>query len=110
MEKLTVSSSENTRVRDIRQLGERTLAITWTDGRESRYDVVALRRACPCATCIDEWTRQKRLAPDSIPETVRPVRIESVGAYALKVRFSDGHDTGIYTFQMLRDLPGGTEA
>lgn len=99
-----MTATDQARVRDIRQLDERTLAITWTDGRENRYDVVALRRACPCATCIDEWTRKQILAPESVPESVRPVRIESVGAYALKVRFSDGHDTGIYTFQMLRAL------
>ena len=102
--------SDNTRVRDIRQLNDRTLAITWSDGRENLYDVVSLRRACPCATCVDEWTRQKRLDPASIPDSVRPVRIESVGAYALKVRFSDGHDTGIYTFQMLRSLASGKQA
>ena len=101
--------SDNTRVRDVRQLNDRTLAITWSDGKENLFDVVALRRACPCATCVDEWTRQKRLDPNSIPDTVRPVRIESVGAYALKVRFSDGHDTGIYTFQMLRTVAGNPQ-
>jgi DUF971 family protein len=95
---------DNARVREIQQIDERTLGITWTDGRASKYDVVSLRRACPCATCIDEWTREKRLKPSDVPESVRPVRIESVGSYALKVQFSDGHSTGIYTFHMLRQL------
>lgn len=95
---------ENIRVKDIAQLDPRTLGITWTDGRRDTLDVVLLRRKCPCAMCIDEWTREERLKPSDIPDTVRPVRIDSVGAYALKIEFSDGHSTGIYTFPMLRSL------
>ena len=90
------------RVREIGQLDQRTLGITWTDGTKNSYDVVDLRRRCPCALCIDEWTGEKRLKPADVPETVRPLRIDSVGSYALQIKFSDGHGTGIYTFQMLR--------
>ncbi len=91
--------------RALTQTDERTLAITWTDGREDRFDVVALRRACPCASCKDEWTRKAILKPEDVPETVRPTRIETVGAYALKIAFNDGHSTGIYTFATLRSGP-----
>jgi len=91
------------RVRDIAQVDDRTLGVLWTDGRKDKIDVVELRRRCPCAVCIDEWTRAQRLKPEDISESVRPVKIESVGSYALKVQFSDGHGTGIYTFQMLRE-------
>ena len=41
---------------EIRQAGPRELAIRWSDGRESVYDVRDLRLACGCATCVDEWT------------------------------------------------------
>ena len=92
------------RVSAISQADPRTLAITWTDGRTDKFDVVKLRRSCPCASCIDEWTREQRLKPEDVPDTVRPLKIESVGSYALKIFFSDGHSTGIYTFQMLRGL------
>lgn len=95
---------ENIRVRDIQQVDARTLGITWTDGRKDLFDVVRLRRKCPCAACIDEWTREQRLKPSDVADTVRPVRIDSVGSYALKIEFSDGHSTGIYTFPMLRTL------
>ena len=95
---------ENIRIKDIAQADERTLAIMWTDGRADAFDVVALRRQCPCAQCVDEWTRHRTLKPEAIAETVRPVRIDSVGSYGLKVQFSDGHATGIYTFKMLREL------
>ena len=91
------------RVKDISQVDDRTLGVLWTDGRKNKIDVVELRRRCPCAVCIDEWTRAQRLKPEDIADSVRPVKIESVGSYALKVQFSDGHGTGIYTFQMLRE-------
>lgn len=97
-------TAEYIRVRQINQLDERTLGVTWTDGKHDTFDVVELRRRCPCALCIDEWSGEKRLKPTDVPETLRPVRIDSVGSYAMQIRFSDGHSTGIYTFQMLRGL------
>jgi DUF971 family protein len=101
----TATQADNIRVTRIAQADERTLAITWTDGRSDLFDVVELRRRCPCANCIDEWTHQPRLRPEDVADTVRPVRLESVGSYALRIAFNDGHSTGIYTFQMLRSLP-----
>jgi len=98
------SNGPSPRVKSISQVGDRTLSITWTDNRLSEFDVVDLRRKCPCATCIDEWTHEQLLKPESIPETVRPLKIESVGQYALTIQFNDGHRTGIYTFTMLRGL------
>lgn len=89
--------------RALSQVDDRTLSITWTDGKETRLDVVELRRRCPCANCKDEWTRAARLKPEDVADTVRPIRIETVGAYALKIAFSDGHSTGIYTFSSLRN-------
>lgn len=94
----------NIRIKDISQLSERKLAVVWTDGKKSTFDVVDLRRRCPCAHCVDEWTGQKKLTPDQVPDSVRPLRIESVGSYAMRVAFNDGHSTGIYTFQMLREF------
>jgi DUF971 family protein len=92
------------RVKDIKQVNERTLAIDWTDGRSQKFDVVDLRRECPCAVCVDERSGERLLDPASIPETIRPSTIKSVGAYAIQIRFSDGHGTGIYTFDKLRSL------
>jgi DUF971 family protein len=88
----------------IRQQGPRALAITWADGRESVYDVRALRLSCGCAVCVDEWTGEGRLDPARVPEDVHPLRIEAVGRYAIQIAWSDGHDTGIYPFARLREL------
>src|SRR5690606_13212509 len=94
----------NLGVKAIKQVDERTLGITWSDDKYAEYDVVNLRRKCPCALCVDEWTRAPKLDPKQITEDIRPIRIDSVGRYALKIKFNDGHTTGIYTFQLLRDL------
>ncbi len=100
------TTSKNTgpaiRVKGIQQVSDRFFSIDWTDGQSNQYDVVELRRKCPCATCIDEWTHEPILKPESVKESVRPLKIESVGQYALTIHFNDGHKTGIYPFTLLR--------
>lgn len=98
---------DNSRIKKISQLDSRSLAITWSDNTNNTFDVVELRRKCPCASCIDEWTREQLLKPEHVPESVRPITVESVGRYALNIKFNDGHGTGIYTFAMLRNLGAG---
>jgi len=88
----------------IGQQGPRTLAITWSDGHESTYDVRALRLACGCAECVDEWSGEERLDASAVPADVAPVRIQPVGRYAIQIEWSDGHATGIYPFARLREL------
>ena len=90
--------------KDIRQIDESTLGITWTDGHESVYHVKKLREGCPCAHCIDEWSGKKKITPGSIPDTIRPINLKAVGLYALQFTWSDGHDTGLYPHSLLRKL------
>ncbi len=95
---------------NLQRLDDRRLRITWSDGSVREYAVADLRAACPCATC-----REKRNAPPPppgaltvlSPEEARPVEIESmkpIGNYAYGIAFSDGHNTGIYTFEELQRL------
>jgi ATP-binding protein involved in chromosome partitioning len=88
----------------IEQAGPDALRIRWADGVESLYPVRELRLACRCAHCIEEMTGRPLLDASQVPADVRPVRIQSVGRYALQFAWSDGHDTGIYTFEHLREL------
>jgi ATP-binding protein involved in chromosome partitioning len=88
----------------IQQCDPRTLSIVWADGMESLLDVRALRLACRCAECVDEWSGEALLAPDRVSEDVAPVGIQSVGRYAIQIDWSDGHSTGIYPFERLRTL------
>jgi DUF971 family protein len=86
------------------QDGPDTLTVRWSHGHQGRHGVRDLRLACRCAQCVDEWTGQARLAPDAVAPDVRPVSIEPVGLYGLSVKWSDGHETGIYTFEVLAEL------
>jgi len=87
--------------------GEDVLRIVWDDGLESKFLVATLRRACPCASCVDEWTGERTLDPLAVLDTIRPIEIEPVGRYAIRIRWSDGHDTGVYSFLYLRSLAEG---
>jgi ATP-binding protein involved in chromosome partitioning len=86
------------------QEGPTRLGIRWADGHASSYEVRALRLACGCAVCVDEWTGEGRLDESAVPAEVRPVRIQPVGRYAIQIAWSDGHETGIHPFRRLREL------
>ena len=84
----------------------RELALAWADGHESYLPFDDLRRACPCAMC--------RGLHDAAPDPLRVVkgpavgevgidRLVPVGSYAVQIVWSDGHDTGIYAFESLRE-------
>jgi DUF971 family protein len=88
----------------VRQAGPGELEVVWADGHVSRFEVVFLRRACRCAHCVDEWSGQQILKPESVSADVRPRRIEPVGRYAIHIDWSDGHSSGIYSFDYLRQL------
>ncbi len=99
-------SAEKPAPKKVFQADPATLGIDWTDGVESRLNVRMLRQKCPCAQCIDEWTGEKRLDPDSVAETIRPLKVHNVGLYAIQIHWSDGHDTGLYSHDYLRKLVG----
>jgi DUF971 family protein len=79
--------------------------IEWdTAGHVWLYPARELRLACPCAACVEEMTGRRLLQPEAVHPDVRPESLALVGAYGLGIRWSDGHDTGIYTFELLRAL------
>lgn len=80
----------------------RRLRIMWRDGHVSEYEPRALRLACPCAACVEEMTGRPLLNPAAVPADVMPHAIRYVGRYALRFDWSDGHETGIYPWDLLR--------
>jgi DUF971 family protein len=95
---------------DLQLVDPEHLRIKWTDGQIREYTVRELREMCPCATC-----RERRTSPPPPPTTLtvlspaetQPLRIAAMqptGRYAYSIHFSDGHDTGIYTLELLREL------
>ena len=81
-----------------------SLAILWDDGQTTVATARALRLGCPCARCVDEMTGQRTLDPATVPEDVAIAETTLVGNYAVRVAFSDSHDTGLFNWTLLRTL------
>jgi DUF971 family protein len=86
--------------------------IVWKDGHQSSWSFAWLRNACPCATCIEEREAAGRKPGEAKPKPVsllpmyeapvRPGEVEQVGNYAIRFHWSDGHKSGIYSWDYLR--------
>jgi DUF971 family protein len=94
---------------------DEALTITWSDGLLSVYPIAHLRRLSPSADA--QQTREELasnpltvLSTGSASGPLRAERIEPVGRYAVRLVFSDGHHTGLYTWAYLREIdPGLTD-
>ena len=89
---------------EVRPLTATEVEITWRDEHRSRYSYAYLRRRCRCANCINEWTNEPILDPQSVSDDIEVRRIDPVGHYAIKFEFRDGHDSGIYAWDYLRKI------
>ena len=92
---------------------QRQMSVRWQDGHESVFGFDLLRAECPCALCGDQ--RRRRAAGGGLdllvlsgpilrPGEAQATEVKPVGRYALHFRWSDGHDSSIYTFTLLREL------
>ena len=100
-------SSMSLRPTSLGKDGPDKLIINWSDGHRSIYAWKHLRNSCPCAGCREEKLQPPdpfRLLKPSELVPLAPVSITPVGHYAYKITWSDGHDTGIFTLEHLRDL------
>lgn len=97
-------ASDATTPTKIKKLAPGEIQILWADGHETRHLAPPLRGMCPCATCKDEMTGMRIVLPIHIPDNLEFRKINLVGQYALQVDWSDGHRTGIYSFEYLREL------
>ncbi len=87
----------------IKRLGKDSLEILWSDGHHSLFLNRYLRDNCPCASCREGHPR--RLLPVvGNPGEIYPIQIGVVGRYAISIQWSDRHDTGIYSYDTLRQL------
>jgi len=88
--------------------------IQWGGGHSSQYSFQFLRNACPCALCDEERTKTGRRPgedphgkPGELPmfkPAAKPNSAEPVGKYALRFKWNDGHELGIYSWQWLREI------
>jgi len=83
------------------------LSLDWPDGARAHFDLDELRRNCPCAEC--RGLREQGRTPGPGPHAPAPLTAldaELVGGWGLQIRWSDGHETGIYAWSMLRAWAG----
>jgi DUF971 family protein len=86
--------------------------VKWSDGHRSHYDFAYLREQCPCATCNDERGKKASFAGAGGATTALPMfkpkprarGAQVVGNYAIRIDFTDGHTTGIYSYDYLRTI------
>lgn len=97
-----MSAPPPTNIRAHRQTGR--LALEWQGRPPVEISFVAVRARCPCASCIDEMTGERILDPATIPADIEPTGLSFSGNYALKIAWSDGHSTGLYTWDLLAEI------
>ena len=94
------------------------IKIDWKDSHRSDYPLGYLRDECPCATCtgahgtVPEKTNYSNPKPEPFPmfkPALKMLNIEPVGHYAIRIAWSDGHGSGIYSFDHLRKICPCTE-
>lgn len=78
--------------------------VIWNDNKQSLVSFQELRYLCPCAHCVDEGTGDRIIKKEQVAENVQPTKVQTVGNYAISVHWSDGHHTGIYSYDNLRKL------
>jgi DUF971 family protein len=83
---------------------DKSLLIAWQDGAQGRLSYLQLRAQCMCARCVDEITGERIVDIEGLDTEVAIDAMQLVGNYAIKIRWSDGHDTGLYTWPHLRQL------
>src|SRR5215475_7263336 len=97
---------------DIQQIGDE-LAIRWEDQSESFVSLEKLRRHCPCAGCKGEvdimGNLYKNPARPLTPQAFQLRRITSIGTYAIQPIWGDGHESGIFSFDYLRQVAQASE-
>ncbi len=87
---------------------DQLLSLTWADGFSGTLELAKLRAECPCAACRTEReNRTRTLLPVLKADPGEPIEATGahlVGNYALAIDWSDGHNSGIYDFRLLREL------
>lgn len=91
-------------VRQIWQKDNYIFSVQWNDGVVQDFRLCDLQRNCPCAHCQDEMTGKRLVDPKTVSHDVKAIVIRSVGRYGLRIQFTSGCSTGIYSFDRLRKM------
>ena len=82
----------------------RYLYIQWDDNSETMLQLANLRKSCPCASCLaDKLNRPATYIPLLASPQLTIKNIDQVGSYAIQLTWQDGHNSGIYTYDKLKE-------
>jgi len=99
---------ENYYPTQIKKTENNSLSIKWNDEKVTEISLTKLRDECPCVNCKGESVIFESYIPIKSPFKAAGYyeidKLETVGNYAITVKWKDGHDTGIYSWDILRDL------
>jgi DUF971 family protein len=82
------------------------LRVVWSDGKTQNIPYSELRFLCPCASCVDEHTGIRTIRREAVRDDIKPRKASPVGNYAIQIVWTDGHETGIYSYDQLRQIQG----
>ena len=87
--------------------GREACVLRFADGASFRLDYVEVRMSCPCAKCRPRQENEQRLI--EFREEVTRLRLdkpkaELVGRYGLRFQWLTGCSSGIYSFELLRNV------
>lgn len=91
---------------------QRELEIEWSDGHTQTISFGLLRKSCQCANCMEKRKADDKNSTNGMLNVLSPaevlpldvVQMRPAGNYAYNIQFSDGHSSGLFTFELLRSL------
>ncbi|MFP6616909.1 MAG: P-loop NTPase [Candidatus Hydrogenedentota bacterium] len=78
--------------------------VEWPDGETDQIPNKKVRIACQCASCIEEYTGELLLDPSSVSDNIQATGVQVLGNYAASIAWDDGHSSGIFTWNRLREI------
>lgn len=87
---------------------QKTVSLVWSDQATHMVPARLLRQYCPCAECVEEWSGKRTYDVEQISVDMKVIEIAPVGNYAITFTFGDMHRTGIFNWELLRELADKT--
>lgn len=85
---------------------DKEMTFKWPDGNMTVISNFDLRLSCKCAVCNDEMSGKQILRKENIPSDIRAKEIIPLGNYAIAIKWSDGHNSGIFSYKSIINIAG----
>ncbi len=80
------------------------IRVQWPDGAEDLLANRDVRAACQCAVCVEEYSGEQLLDPETIAPDIQATSIDTLGNYAVSIAWNDGHSSGIFSWDRLKEI------